>query len=100
VLNSSGYQTLLDTAFTSAFTMIDDAINMIGNLPSPGAPPGAQWSFPDSEARDLAARIFGAGASHEVPDIAARYTLIKSIGNGCERLTNIKLTTTQIISSI
>jgi hypothetical protein len=53
---------------------------MIGSLPDPGASPGSQSSFPDSEANSLAAGTFGVGGeSREFADIAKRYTLLGSM---------------------
>jgi hypothetical protein len=54
--------------------MIDDAVSAIGRPPSNGAPPGALWEFPDSEARDLAGRIYGDGTG--APSLTEKLNLV------------------------
>jgi hypothetical protein len=72
------YQDLLDTSFASAFTMADRAVKTIGQPGTPGT--AAEWTFVDTEARDLAARIFGDGKTRgDRFDLTTRYTLVKSM---------------------
>jgi hypothetical protein len=57
--------------------MIEQAsitVGKAGNLPT------YDWQFPDTEARDMAARIFGDGKTKgDRPPIGQRYTLVKSM---------------------
>jgi hypothetical protein len=74
------YQTLLDDAFSSAFDMVDRAMDAIGNLPTNGAP-GQLWEYPDSETKDLSGRIFGDGVEltgRHKRNLADRLKVIKS----------------------
>jgi hypothetical protein len=69
------YETLLDKAFTSAFTLVEHAIEAV-EATGQADTPGALWTFPDSETRDLAARIFGSSKiQYTIPD---RMNIIKS----------------------
>ena len=48
-----------------------------GRLPGNDAPPGVDWYFPDSEAKDLAARIFG--DANNVRGTRERFNIISSM---------------------
>jgi hypothetical protein len=73
------YEDLLNNAFLSAFTKIEKASMKVGK---PGRLPAYDWTFPDSEAKDLAARVFGDGKPRGTrPGIGQRYTLVKSMWN-------------------
>jgi hypothetical protein len=70
ILTTSAYKELLKTGMRQAFEMADAALEAIGTLPDNNA--NANWKFPDSESRDMAARIFGLDfdveASYQIND--------------------------------
>lgn len=78
---------LLDRAFASAFDLTDEALAVIGQPPPPGS--AHLWNFPDSEARDLSGRIYGAADRAQSPrppiSLTDRLTLIK----GTSRMTSV-----------
>jgi hypothetical protein len=75
LLNSAEYNDILNDAFKSAFTMVDKGIQAVGG---PANGPSAQWSFPDAESRDLAARVFGTTENRE-RSVTRRYNIVKSM---------------------
>ena len=69
---------LLNSAFDSAFTMVDRALDSIGQAPPAGS--AHLWEFPDAEARDLAGRIFGSAVQSNAGAIISltdRLNLVK-----------------------
>jgi len=93
-LRPIAYQTLLDKGFTSAFFMIERALEAVGE---PGTQ-GTLWTFPDAETKDMAARIFGDSTTKpknpkdRVWTISERMTLIKSIFSCTTHLGTLILT--------
>jgi hypothetical protein len=57
ILTTSEHKPLVKSGMKQAFGMAEAALTAIGN--SPDNNPNAHWKFPDSESRDMAARIFG-----------------------------------------
>jgi hypothetical protein len=65
ILTASAHKELLKSGMRQAFGMADAALEAIGTLPDNNA--NAKWKFPDSESRDMAARIFGLDFDVEAP---------------------------------
>lgn len=77
-LKTAEYESLLNKGFRSALELNDDALDTIGQRGSGGA----LWTFPDSEVKDMAARIFGVGGASDSKvsislDVAGKFDLIK-----------------------
>jgi hypothetical protein len=80
-LRTAEYKNLLDEGFTSAFVMIERALDAVGE---PGTEE-KEWTFPDAETRDMAARIFGdsktqpKGPRFRMWTISERMNMIRSM---------------------
>ncbi len=72
------YKGLLNKGFKSAFDLVSTALEAAGKEPRSGAPAGSLWSFPDGEARDLAARIFGDAKGVSGGTVPQRFNIVKS----------------------
>jgi hypothetical protein len=65
ILTTSEHKPLVKSGMKQAFGMAEAALEAIGTLPDNNA--NAQWKFPDSESRHMAARIFGLDFDVEAP---------------------------------
>lgn len=70
----------MNKGFDSAFDLVDKALVAIGGPANGGT---AQWSFHDSESKDLAARIFGDATNNNrnPKSIPVRYAAVKGAWN-------------------